>query len=103
MDALLALPPVQIRNMILAMIDYVKQDIEPDLEDSLKPLWPMIRQRLDCDMERYQNTRVKNQIKGLISHFRNSYAYQHGLDPRDPLALKEFLRDHGIEEELIQD
>ena len=55
----------EIGHLTVAMIDYVREGIEPDLIDrTLRTEWRHIRQRLDADSEAYSDKCEQNRING---------------------------------------
>lgn len=42
------------RELLLKIFDYAEFGIEPELEDRLAAVWPMVRKMIDRDIEAYQ-------------------------------------------------
>ena len=96
LEALMFLPGEELKNMLQGMENYVKRDEEPELSDTGRVLWPIIRQRLRNDRDRYQELRLTNQIKGLLSSFKTSYAFKNHLDPNSREDQYQYLLSKGI-------
>lgn len=98
-DIMDMLPEDTLKPLLRAMRNYALEGTESELPEPLPLLWPILRQRLQSDGERYDKIRNKNRIRGLVSHFKRNYAPEHGLDPEDNQALRDYLMERGIPEQ----
>ena len=98
-DMLKALPDQEVKPLLLAMADFSRFGEEPVLEGTLPVIWPLLRQKMEADRERYQKVRNRNQINCYIGNFKRFYAPKHGVSPEDPEALEEYLLQMGMTEE----
>ena len=101
LEVMLKLGDGQLKDLLCGMKDYVLEGEEPQLSEPACLLWPIIRNRLDNDRNRYLDVTLKNRVKGLTSSFKRTYAELHGLDPSDSYALNEYLLQKGIPEDYL--
>ena len=72
-----------------AILQYGEKGVLPELDQGLALVWPLIRQRLDCDATRYQTTVMKRKYA--------AYARWERQNDREPMSYTDWLEQHGYE------